>query len=252
MKYNYVISLGSACFTSWVCKELQLKKFSCPFDWIFSEHNELGPYYITTNCIKDNFECFLDQSQYSDYVENVRSASHKKYGTIFLHHDPRIKEDHNYFKRCVSRFTNVCSADESVNILFVLTFINKSANSVSDLISKMPELIDALKRYVKPKFTVLLFVHVSRNNTIKIKTNSNSNNKKEYFIKNLYNNESLLTKYKLKDDEEFSYPNDNFICKTVNTMKRLSGYKFAEKEINDKFTNYIKDNFEFDLYDVEI
>lgn len=240
MKYNHVISLGSVCFTSWMCKELQLKKFSCPFDWIFSEHNELGPYFIITDCIKDNFECFLDQSQYKDNIENVRSASHTKYGNIFLHHDPRTAEDHNYFKRCVSRFKNVCKSEENVSILFVLTFVNKSTHHVEELIRKIPVLIDALKQYVKPKFTVLIFIHVN--------SEKGMFHKNIYFMKNLYNNQRLLQMHEDTKNKEFIFPNENCICKTIYTSVALRGYNFKEKEINDKFTSYVRENFEFDLY----
>jgi hypothetical protein len=115
-KIKYVVSLGSLCHTSNNLNILQLKKFSCPFDWVFSNLS------IIKSCIEDDFKTYLDKNNY--ITINDHQCGHKIYGAnFFWHHNPLLHEDkYNYFNRCVERFRNVLHSEE--NKLFVVTRVN--------------------------------------------------------------------------------------------------------------------------------
>ena len=97
---THYISIGEFCLTSCVLKDLKLKEFSLPFDWIFSNP------YMLYNCISDGFSTFLDRTQYKTIQH--QKCNHKQYGDIFNHHDPcKNDKDYQYFQRCVGRFQNI-------------------------------------------------------------------------------------------------------------------------------------------------
>ncbi len=103
--YNYVISLGEFCHTSTLMKEIKIKKFSGPFDWILISNNNI------LDCLADNFTNFSDKKYYIDNTTAINknnTAGHSLYrNNMFYHHDPRKNDDYQYFIRCVNRFKEV-------------------------------------------------------------------------------------------------------------------------------------------------
>jgi hypothetical protein len=73
-------SLGGICHSAQLLKINELKKASYPFDWIFSSMS------MVKHCIEDDFNTFLDKSQYSDYNTNTtlreNQCEHKFYGKM--------------------------------------------------------------------------------------------------------------------------------------------------------------------------
>ncbi|WP_373320663.1 DUF1796 family putative cysteine peptidase, partial [Acetobacter estunensis] len=57
-KICYVVSLGSFCFTAQMIQDAGLRRFSGPFDWVFSTPE------IIQHCISDNFSDFLQRKNY--------------------------------------------------------------------------------------------------------------------------------------------------------------------------------------------
>lgn len=113
-RFSYVMSLGTCCVTSMVLKDKHLKRFSGPFDWVFSPGN------MIESCLNDDFKMFLDRSQYIDIGKRV---NHKSYGPIFRHHNPsKNANDYEYYLRCVERFRTLLRLPEKK--LFVQTNIN--------------------------------------------------------------------------------------------------------------------------------
>ncbi len=114
-----VISLGQNCNTGWYLKELNLKKESYPFDWIFTSAD------IVEYCIKDDFVLFLDK-QYIETI-NDKSAGHKVYHkNLFNHKNPLNSiADYQYYERCVSRFKKMMLSNNE--IIFVCTLVNEPA-----------------------------------------------------------------------------------------------------------------------------
>jgi len=111
--FNYAISLGCACNTSLYLKELGLKQFSLPYDWIFSNLDTIE------HTIKDDFNSFLDKNLIDSV--NQKRASHNLYHSfLFNHRNPKDNEnDYQYYQRCIDRFKQVLKSD--CNKLFIHT-----------------------------------------------------------------------------------------------------------------------------------
>jgi hypothetical protein len=176
-------SLGGNCMASTVLKRTGLKTESYPFDWIFSSEE------MVKHCIEDNFKTFLDKSEYNTNFADHSICEHKFYSTIvenyqndesrddviFNHHNPLTSvEDYDYFQRCVQRFENLLSSDESK--VFLKVHINKTPYDGVISLSK--------------SFTIneLLSKHTTNHKLIVI--NACPTNKRGYEIK--YNDNNLL------------------------------------------------------------
>jgi Putative papain-like cysteine peptidase (DUF1796)/Domain of unknown function (DUF4214) len=125
---NHLFSLGTRCYTSELLKQAGLKQYSGPFDWIFSSPEMIG------HALVDDFKYFLDSQYYADRLGKKLAPSfdertpidHEFYKNEFLvksmfnHHDPRTKEDYEYFARCVERFQSAVKSHKNV-LLIVCT-----------------------------------------------------------------------------------------------------------------------------------
>jgi hypothetical protein len=107
---KHISSIGLHCLTSFTLKKFNLKAYSGPFDWIFSN------FPMVTHCIEDNFDIFLDKRYFEPIplhmrqAENVMFCDHAfyrdKFGArhVFNHYDVTLAENYNYYVRCVDRF----------------------------------------------------------------------------------------------------------------------------------------------------
>ena len=121
---NYVIPLGSQCFSSFFLKKYNLKKTSYPFDWIFSSP------VVIINILDDKFKKFLNKNYYEIKDEKSKQNKHLIYLPelmIFNHRNPYKEEDHLYYKRCIDRFYNVLNKKEKK--LFILTSLKNEINN---------------------------------------------------------------------------------------------------------------------------
>jgi hypothetical protein len=123
INFDIAISLGIFCLTSSLLKQCNYKSFSTPFDWILS-NNE-----IVYKCLEDDFKSFLNKDNYIDNKLkddpinlNKPMCGHLFNEYMFMHHDPRIDEDYEYFNRCVNRFRKVAK-DETKKVLYLQTLI---------------------------------------------------------------------------------------------------------------------------------
>ncbi|ABQ70344.1 hypothetical protein Swit_3999 [Rhizorhabdus wittichii RW1] len=108
--YDSVLSIGAQCLTSTMLKAAGLKRYSAPFDWIFSNLR------MVSDCIEDDFAVFLDRRHLKPVpVEQRHTADscfadhdhyRRRYGlnTMFNHYDPVSAEGYAYLERCVARF----------------------------------------------------------------------------------------------------------------------------------------------------
>jgi hypothetical protein len=117
------VSLGSHCLVSYTLKDLGLKRYSCPFDWIFSRPS------MIEHCLKDSFASLTDRSQYKPVIdetgtEQVGRCHHAFYrdsfgvDRVFNHRDMRIEENYQYLTRCIHRFNQLL--ESSNRKVFVL------------------------------------------------------------------------------------------------------------------------------------
>jgi hypothetical protein len=105
----HLASLGSFCLPGNVLRNNGLKRYSLPFDWIFSSPQML------IDCLADDFSALLDRRYYRSISEGrwAPGAEHELYlenygiRSVFAHRDPTREEDYLYFTRCVERFRNL-------------------------------------------------------------------------------------------------------------------------------------------------
>lgn len=147
---NYTCSLGLLCISSQVLKRNKLKLRSYPFDWIFSNTDNI------LHCIEDNFNIYLDKSYYIDI--SPTKCGHSKYNKgMFNHHNPLINEDHyNYFVRCVNRFIDLLQKQE--HKLFIMVHNNMTELN-ENIINKMVEFNNKFKTYTT-NYTLLVIFHI--------------------------------------------------------------------------------------------
>jgi len=153
LEINYTCSLGGVCHSSQILKRNKLKLCSYPFDWIFSNCDNI------LHCIEDKFNIFLDKSYYQDIdcKWNDNQCGHKYYNVnMFNHFDPRNEKDYNYYVRCVDRFKNLLKKKE--HKLFTMIFIN--IDKIENNSTK--KIIDFNKKFSKytSNYTLLVIFHI--------------------------------------------------------------------------------------------
>lgn len=117
---EHVVSLGWNCLPSMTFKRHGLKRYSLPFDWIFS-----GP-VAAQHMIEDDFRTLLDPQHYEAImVDGHRRCQHRFYKAemyvdrMFNHYDPTQPEGLSYLTRAVERFRRLLAS--SAPKLFVMT-----------------------------------------------------------------------------------------------------------------------------------
>jgi hypothetical protein len=112
------VSLGENCSTSWYLKSVGLKRYSYPFDWLFSSPE------IVLDCINDRFTNFLDKTLLFN-IEGRTSAGHRHYhASLFNHRNPLDSdEDFAYYERCCERF--LALSKSAKKLVFFITLINE-------------------------------------------------------------------------------------------------------------------------------
>lgn len=113
LPFRHVLGLGTHCFTASFLHRQGWRRFSGPFDWIFSNPD------LVVHCIEDGFETLLDRSHYQPVPVEERPdpqayrCHHRGYRErfgipyLFNHHDVWTDEGHAYVRRCVERFLRV-------------------------------------------------------------------------------------------------------------------------------------------------
>ena len=136
IEYNSACPVGNYCFGTSLLAEKKIRKEAMPFDWLFTT-----PKY-TAEVIKDDFKDFLNPKYYTDIAlnepANERQAGHTLYHENFFNHkDPRLKEDYDYYVRCVDRFRDFMKKDDKK--LFLCFFKNEK-DMTNEMISEVVEL----------------------------------------------------------------------------------------------------------------
>lgn len=158
---NYICSLGISCHTSSWIKQMQMKKCSFPFDWIFSNPN------MIIDCIDNDFKIFLDKNfhiPHKIYANGkiILISGHKVYGgRIFNHHYILEDNTYSYFVRCVNRFRILTKKKE--NKLFIISFVNKREKISKELENNIINLCKKLES-ITSNFNLLVVYHRIGNN----------------------------------------------------------------------------------------
>lgn len=118
---NHLVPLGSFCLPGLIFRDNGLRRYSLPFDWIFSVPA------MVRDCLADDFAAFLDRAQYVALPSSRGEAGaehqfyREKYGVspVFAHHDPTQDADYLHFVRCVGRFRQLLSSDDTKLFLVI-------------------------------------------------------------------------------------------------------------------------------------
>ena len=150
MKFPFTCSLGPFCHSAIILKQNNLKKCSYPFDWIFSNYNNV------LHCIHDDFKSFLDKSHYQT-ISN-KQCSHSYYGkAIFQYRNPLIHDtDYKYYVRCVDRFRGLLINKEQK------LFLTMNANNDAIDDSIIDTMVDFNKKFgiYTDNYVLLVILHV--------------------------------------------------------------------------------------------
>ncbi len=118
---GHLVSLGSFCLPGMILRDNGLRRYSLPFDWVFSTPQ------MVRDCLADDFAAFLDR-RYHRSISHDRSepgAEHdlfrERYGLtqLFAHHDPTREADYLHFTRCVGRFRQLMRSDDAKLFLII-------------------------------------------------------------------------------------------------------------------------------------
>lgn len=148
----HTCSLGSVCHSSQMLKRNKYKLCSYPFDWIYSNCDNI------IDCIEDDFNIFLDKSYYINI--SFKKYGHSKYEKYMWRHHNSLKNiDHyNYYVRCVDRFRSLLKKQE--HKLFVMMLINKNSDDFNDDFKN--KIIDFDNKFSKHtnNYTLLVICHM--------------------------------------------------------------------------------------------
>lgn len=169
-KYDTVISVGAACFVPDVLKELKLRDFSGPFDWMYG-----SDVVMRLSFIRNRFKNYFDFNDF-EYVgpnpDNGKSVYKNNRSGIVYNHDfptgnfkdvfPDVKEKYN---RRIRRVLKHLNSDEKILLVYselgktgdkdkliqVINEINSSYKAKIDLLYINHNKSIELKKYIKPK-----------------------------------------------------------------------------------------------------
>ena len=208
LEINYTCSLGSLCHSSQLLKRNQYKICSYPFDWIFSNCNNI------IHCIEDDFKIFLDKSYYVNISET--KCGHSMYDDLinnnymFNHHNPLINIDHyNYYLRCVNRFKDLLTKQE--HKLFIMIFVNMN-NIDSNIINNIIDFNNKFSKYTS-NYTLLVIFHIPN---------------------------------KEQNHHVFTYVN-NIHFLELHTLSLTNGIEFSKNDDNFYLDNIIKTNYNYNI-----
>jgi hypothetical protein len=158
--FAHVASLGSNCYVSSTLKTMQLKRYSLPFDWIFSS---LG---MVAHCIEDDFARFLDPREYRPNPPEQRPGPkeglcdhlfyRREWGVerVFNHFDPSELEYHAYLVRAVGRFRRLL--DSPARKLFLAVVPTFREHEVREPFARLVEVVEARTENAQIEVVALL------------------------------------------------------------------------------------------------
>ncbi len=130
--YDLIVPLGNNCSTAWQLKNVDLRRLSCPFDWLFAEDDEA----LAQACelLETHFEKFLLEENLTRRPASEKD--HKKNYVyydegsrrLFLHDFPKaafqdsVKVTQEKYARRINRLYDYMAKSDA--ILFVYTALN--------------------------------------------------------------------------------------------------------------------------------
>ena len=148
---RHVVSLGTHCYASWLLRDMGLRRYSSPFDWLFSSPQ------LVTHCIQDDFATLLDRRHYEQNGQH-RQALHRYYHEgfsteavpheplpLFFHHNPAADEDYARLVRGVDRFRRLLD-NQDTKLLFMLVNRHRRQDKLVPAIQNLVATLEARTR----------------------------------------------------------------------------------------------------------
>lgn len=145
------MSLGSHCATSMLLKKNRLKRFSGPFDWIFSNPA------MVRHCLRDRFETYLQPKFHRAGMRTnadgrqERVAEHllyqEQFGVlrpVFNHRDITLPAEMAYHRRAVERFLAMIDAGRPLQFIMCIYADSFSAAQRLDEFHQTAALLDEI------------------------------------------------------------------------------------------------------------
>lgn len=208
-KYKHFISLGFFCSVALELERIGLRECSSPFDWCISDWKGVE------NCIRNNFEGFLDfSSLYQNSID--RSIYKNKDGIAFFHDfdkyktlDKQLEKIKNKYERRITKFyTNI--SEPTLFIRYI-----KDREELLYLEEHYKEILNWIKEY--NSYNNIFFV---------------SNSNLTSTILKIYNvdadpNDSVARRFLDKNDDIFNFLNN---VEYNNREKNLNHYNKKERK----------------------
>jgi hypothetical protein len=227
-EYNVVMSIGMRCFTEIFLKSMGLKKFSSPFDGMYSTniyniidifHNGINyeNLIFSENIIDSNITLLNKEHGFRTMKKSEIDINNlnKSFHNAFLpHHNLNDEKCKTHFERCFHRLENIKKYEISTLFcLFVHPGYGNKDKSVSLIESKI--LSDSIMKTCKGKLLVCIF----EKNIIKdnwkiiydddILTYIIINNNSHIFIENKNNLKEIFSYMKIDNNKLLSYDEIN-------------------------------------------
>ena len=208
--FSQAISLGSFCHTAKLLGDVNYRAFAGPFDWIFSYPE------LVTHVLRDNFQLFLDASQYEPVPIEQRMQAEanfcdhrfyrEQFGIRFLfnHHSPDQPQDYGYFSRAVQRFRDALASCNPPLLVMI--------SQESFQLSRYLPLIDALNNFGTGYSLLLL--------RLAVKPDTVTAN--------------------ITDSTYLAYCSDNFAVLEISVSSPSNGVEFINQEDNQLLSEILK------------
>lgn len=159
---RHAVSLGTHCYASWLLQDMGLRRYSSPFDWLYSSPK------LVAHCLEDNFRTLIDRThheQWGPHAQALHRYYHHGFDTeaapdghvpLFFHHNPVADEDYARLVRSVDRMRRLLDSADT-KLFFLLVAGNRPHKDLTPAIENLAATLDARTKNA----TLLAVVHSS-------------------------------------------------------------------------------------------
>lgn len=148
---RHAVGLGTHCYPAWLLQDMHLRRYSSPFDWLFSSPR------LVEHCLQDDCATLLDRVHHESHGPHQQarhSFYHQGFGTeaaphgyvpLFFHHNPATDDGHARLVRVVERFRRLLdSADDKLFLMVIGR--NRSQFELAQAVAAVAEALDLRTR----------------------------------------------------------------------------------------------------------
>ena len=211
-----VFSLGYRCSSAGILKLLNFKTESYPFDWLVSR------LHVVRKCIEDDFKEFLNLERYIAADTNITEMVNGKltricdehiiyhnlytpadvierkdkytyaYHLALNHKNLFIKEDYEYYTRCVERFRNLLSSEDHKMYLHIHKMMSTDEYNCNknSIVTEFIEFQEFMKTVTQNVIGVFFIIVKDSLNFCKLELIEHA--EKSYYIYTLHTNKNCL------------------------------------------------------------